>query len=217
MLSRLASDPDRTGVERVHTGLYYKRSHPEVPLRLDWEAPHQELRSAFAIAGPGTGLTRYSALNFLGWAQQVPVAMFLAVAGTVPDTPNHAQFRWEQVGGVAHRLGMNGAECTVIEAVRWYVPFCELPWDWILDDVANRPSCQFWRSLAGIGAEVRPDALRRAARYETPNSLETSLAESPTCMDKPEHDHGERLSHIAGAVEYCLDVNGPPHVPEAVR
>lgn len=195
MLSRLASEPERTLIERVHRGLYYKRRGPHWPFSMDWAA---NLRSVFWIAGPGAGLTGYSALNRLGWARQVPNATYMVVAGRVPAVPGLPHVRWERIAGAPHRMELNPGECSVIEAVRWWISFGAPTWDWVLQETAyNEPECQFWRTLEAVDVTIRPDALHWAADKERPTHLEESAwADDPI---KPEHTLEERIHHIANA------------------
>lgn len=194
MLSRLAADPRRTLVERIHRGLYYKRRGPYERFSMDWAA---NLRSVFWIAGPGAGLTLYSALNRLGWARQVPNATYMVTAGRVPVTPGLPHLRCEKIAGAGHRMELNPGECSVIEAVRWWISFGAPSWDAVLQETATEPKCQFWRTLEMAGVTIRPDALHWAADKERPTHLE----EQAWTLDpvKPEHTLEERLHHMANA------------------
>jgi len=68
----MAANPNVSGIERVHHGLYFKRSEPVWSIGYS----HTDLmRAAFWAAGPGAGMTRFTALNSLFGIWQVPNAI----------------------------------------------------------------------------------------------------------------------------------------------
>ena len=207
LLARLAADPKTSGIERVHRGLYYKQKDHWA---IDFSC-NDLMRAAFRVAGPGAGMTRFTALNRLSWVWQVPNAIYLAtVADKPPFTPLLPEVLWEVIPDAKHRLELSNAECSLLEAVRWTV-WVEYEWDYLLDAITSTPErkCRFWMTLNSFGDGLRPDALREAAPLEKPTDLEMKALAS--CG----HDHGvpleERIKQAASAIEsrYKAEVEGP--------
>ncbi|MCY4174803.1 MAG: hypothetical protein OXD37_00510 [Acidimicrobiaceae bacterium] len=204
MLSRMASDPQASGVERVHHGLYFKRED------FWWIDANENdvIRAAFRIAGPGAGMTNFTALNRLFWVWQVPNATYLITAAdTLPSTPLLDGVRWELIPDAEHRMELSGAECSLLEAARWTV-WVEREWDDLLKEIMTKPQCPFWRTLNSIGGDLRPDALREVAALEKPTHLEAKL------LDSCGPSHGvplkSRIENVAAAIEtrYKADREG---------
>ncbi len=197
MLSRMAANPKVSGIQRVHTGLYFKQSD-------FWpiDAKGTDLmRAAFRVAGPGAGMTSFTALNSLFWAWQVPNATYLITAADkLPSTPLLPWVRWEQLPGAKHRLELSSAECSLLEAVRWTV-FVEREWGDILNEIMTKPQnrCRFWATLNGLGDGLRSDALREAAPLEKPTELElNNIERRATDLQQPlKH----RIEDVATAIE----------------
>ncbi len=198
MLSRMAANPNVSGIERVHHGLYFKRSEPLWPL--DYSSLDQ-VRAACKAAGVGAGMTKFTALNRLFWIWQVPNAVYLMTAAdTLPSTPLLPGVRWEQIPDAKHRLELSSAECSLLEAVRWNV-YVERKWDDLLQEIMTEPHdrCRFWRTLNGLGDGLRPDALREVASLEKPTDLElTYIEHGATDLDPPVK---ERIENVATAIE----------------
>jgi len=205
MLSRMAADPKTSGVQRVHHGLYFKRSRPTASIGFS----HVDvMRAAFRIAGSGAGMTSSTALNELYWVWQVPNAVYLITAAdTLPSTPLLPCVRWKLLPDAKHRLELSSAECSLLEAVRWTV-WVEREWDDLLNEIMTRPERRFWRTLQGLGDALRPDALRAAALLEKPTDQEMKTLES--CGPSLGVPLRDRIEAVAAAIEarYKADQEG---------
>jgi len=197
LLSRLAAHPSTSGFERVHHGLYFKQD--EWP-GIDYNV-NDVVRAACRVAGPGGGMTGYTALNQLSWVWQVPNAVYLlTVADHLPQSmPLLPWVKWRQLPDAKHRLELSIAECTVLEAVRsaWFV---EREWEDLLDEIADSGlRSRFWSTINRLQDGVRPDALREAAPLEKPEAGEIQCIEyKATDLSKP---LSERIHDVATAIE----------------
>jgi len=204
MLSRMAADPDASGIQRVHYGLYFKQKDL-------WPIDYSYIdvmRAAFRVAGQGAGMAGCTGLHQLYWVWQVPNAVYLMTAAdSLPSTPLLPWIRWEQLPDAKHRLELSGAECSLLEAVRQSGKV-ERKWDDLLDEIMTRPERQFWRTLKGLGGELRPDALRAAAPLEMLTDGERwSIEHGAKDLKKPLK---ERIEDVATAIEarYKADQEG---------
>ncbi len=197
MLSRMAANPERSGIERVHRGLYFKQD--DFP-GIDYNV-NDVVRAACRVAGPGSGMTGYTALNQLWWVWQVPNAVYLiTVADRLPSTPLLPWVKWRLLPDAKHRLELSVAECTVLEAVR-LAGWVEQDWEEvILEEIAN-PERRglFWPAINRLQDGLRPDALREAALLEKPTDGEIKCIEhQATDLSKP---LPERIQDVATAIE----------------
>ena len=198
LLSRLAAQPTTSGIERVHRGLYFKQD--EWP-GIDYNA-NDVVRAACRIAGPGCGMTGYTALNQLGWVWQVPTAVYLITAvDKQPTTPLLPWVKWQYLADAKHRLELSVAECTMLEAARLAGGGgVERDWNELLGEIANpEPPNRSWATITRLQDGVRPDALRAAAEEENPTDSEIWLIEHKAKdLSKP---LPERIHDIATAIE----------------
>jgi len=194
----MAANPDVSGIQRVHHGLYFKQKD-------FWPidaSSNDVMRAAFRVAGPGAGMTRSTALNKLFWIWQVPNATYLATAADkLPSTPLLRWVKWSLIPDAKHRLELSSAECSLLEAVRWSVRV-EYEWEYLLNDIKTTPErrCRFWGTLDRFGDGLRPDALREAAPLERPVESELHAIElGAKDLMKPLK---QRIEDVADAIAY---------------
>lgn len=177
-MSRLAADPDTSGVKRLVRGTYLKgRRVPEIG---DLEAKRPLVWSFLPVnpyllvlwyvgSGRGLGYTRMHALHKAGWVDQVPIKTDVAVAGRPPPSPMP-----ELITIVGRpnmrRLALSGAEVSILEAARF---------SWFLNDedllprlksttknVPASPVAGLAHSLPPWDYVLRPDRLKWAVEAE---------------------------------------------------
>lgn len=186
-MSRLAADPDSSGVKRLRRGVFLKgrrvrglQDHPEAAEPWVWsfvpDNSYQLVRWYLRSAGYGLGYAGMHALHKVGLIDQVPVNTELVVLGRAPPSPvpEHIfiRSRWNQ-----RRKALFGAEISIIEAARF---------SWFLSDDALAPYVARF-ALLGTTAHmgdlahllpvwdyvIRPDMLRWVV--ETENCEHASL------------------------------------------
>jgi predicted transcriptional regulator of viral defense system len=118
-LSRLAA-PDGP-IQRVRQGVYWRKG---APTRFGTAKP-DPVQIAFVAAGAGAGPAGASAANAVGLSTQVPRRPHIAVVGRAPKGLHGVQIT---ARSNAHRVLLSPTEVAVLESVRDFDRFAEVPW-----------------------------------------------------------------------------------------
>lgn len=157
-LSRLAG-PDGP-IQRVRRGVYWRKG---TQTRFGSAKP-DPVRIALAAAGAGAGPAGATAANTVGLSKQVPRRPHIAVVGRVPKGLRGVQIT-ARVN--PHRVLLNPTEIAVLESVRDFDRYAEVPW----------PRAR--RRLRKLAAEGGIDLMKLAhvARHERSAGLRDRIAD----------------------------------------
>lgn len=179
-LSRLAADPDTSGIKRLLQGTYLKglrvreiQDDPEAERPLVWSfRPFNTYQMVWWYVGGfgrGIGYAGLDALHKSGWTDQVPVGLEVALVGKPPPSlfPGIVTLRGRSN---RRRLHLTSAEVSIIEAAR----FSSRSHDEDLLPRLDRSTRNVPRSAVGglhsmlvvHDYVIRPDALRWAVETE---------------------------------------------------
>lgn len=154
-LGRLCRGDDPL-VARACRGVYGRR---RVGARYPTRLPAAALSAlSWRVAGPGAGITGPAVINQIGWSTQVSPRPWVAVVGRPPRCPESGA---EFVGrSNTKRLGLRRWEVSLLEAVRCFDDWAEMPWDEALEKFSRNSQRGYY------GDEVRSDLLLEAAEAE---------------------------------------------------
>lgn len=179
-LSRLAANPDHSGLKRLLRGVFYKGRRVRDAAGCAggdgatvWSfVPHDRyllLMWYVGAVGRGLGYAGLHALHKVGWTDQVPIGMEVAVVGSPPPSPEPGIIA---IRGRSNRrrLQLSGAEVSVLEAARfsWFLNDEDLlPYLYrSTRDTPDRPVGGLAGALLVHDYVLRPDALRWAVDGE---------------------------------------------------
>jgi hypothetical protein len=118
-LSRLAA-PDGP-IQRVRQGVYWRKA---APTRFGSARP-DPAQVAIVAAGPGAGPGGASAANSVGLSTQVPRHPHIAVVGRAPKGLDGVRVI---ARSNPHRILLSPAEVAVLEGVRDFDRYADIPW-----------------------------------------------------------------------------------------
>ena len=153
-LGRLCRGDDPP-VARACRGIYCRR---RVGARYRTPLPAAALNALpWRVAGPGAGITGPDVINRLGWSTQVSPRPWVAVVGRPPRCPESGAVFVGRSN--TKRLGLSRWEVSLLEAVRCFDDWAELPWPEALE--------KFSRNLGrGYCDDVRSGLLLEVAEAE---------------------------------------------------
>lgn len=179
-LSRLAADPDSSGVKRLLQGVYLKgrrvraiSDDSDADRPLVWfYRPRNPYRLVWWYVGGfgrGIGYAGLDALHKAGWTDQVPVGLEVSVVGKPPPSPLPGIITMRGRSN-RRRLELTSAEVSIIEAAR----FSSRSHDDDLLPLLDRSTRNVPHSAVGglpsmlavHDYVIRPDALRWAVETE---------------------------------------------------
>ncbi len=186
-------DDDAPIAERLAPGFFWR-------LYDDGRKPIYRCRmmTAFAHAGPGSGLAGYSAVNEIAWTTQIPIPTQVCVLGrrlTPIDVCITYRTRYN-----TNRARLTWAEVTMIEAVMHFDRMTELTWD----EAMLKVDAEIHIGRLGDGAIIRRGPLREVAHTE---------------LRQPDEFH-ERIDDLCGHlpdVRTCRDYIWERHPDIAVK
>ncbi len=161
-LARLANRDD-SELARAMRGVYCrvdraKQADGSLPLEAEW-------RLQWFLAGPGAGRTELSIINRLGWSTQIPMIDTIAMLGKPPTVANmEVVFR---ARSNRKRVSLNVLEIGLLEAVRCFDEWAEIPWE---------------KALSKYSDYSRTGAFALPVRYA--RCLEAAHSEPPLLFDK---------------------------------
>jgi len=154
-LGRLCRGDDPL-IARACRGVYGRR---RVGARYPTQLPAAALRALpWRVAGPGAGITGPAVINLIGWSTQVSPRPWVAVVGRPPRCPESGAVFFERSN--TKRLGLLRWEMSLLEAVRCFDDWAEMPWDEALEKFSRNNRRGYY------GEEVRTDLLLEAAEAE---------------------------------------------------
>ncbi len=118
-LSRLAGQDGP--IQRVRKGVYWRKG---TPTRFGTARP-DPVQVALVAAGAGAGPAGASAANAVGLSTQVPRRPHIAVVGRAPKGLRGVQIT---ARSNAHRVLLSPTEVAVLESVRDFDRYAEIPW-----------------------------------------------------------------------------------------
>ena len=153
-LGRLCRGDDPP-VARACRGIYCRR---RVGARYRTQLPAAALNALpWRVAGPGAGITGPDVINRIGWSTQVPPRRWVAVVGRPPRCPESGAVFFGRSN--TKRLELSRWEVSLLEAVRCFDDWAELPWPEALE--------KFGRNLGrGYYDDVRSGLMLEAAKAE---------------------------------------------------
>ncbi len=160
LLSRLASDDGP--IQRVKPGLYWKRPPPT---RFGVARP-DPVEAAVVAGGPGSGPTGWLATNLLGLSTQVPAIPSIAVVSRPPKGIRGVQFT---ARSNRRRVELSPMEVAVLEALRDYPSYTELPWPEVaarIRRLASEGRIDLARLASVAAGERRPGLRARLGEVE---------------------------------------------------
>lgn len=169
-LGRLCRGDDPP-VARACRGIYCRR---RVGARYRTQLPAAALNALpWRVAGPGAGVTGPDVINRIGWSTQVSPRPWVAVVGRPPRCPESGAVFVGRSN--IKRLGLSRWEVSLLEAVRCFDDWAELPWPEALekfgrnldrgycDDVRGGPLLEAAEAERGLGQDFLPRCRALAA------------------------------------------------------
>ena len=137
-------------------GVYCRR---RVGARFQVSLP-AEARNAlpWRVAGPGAGITGPDVINRIGWSTQVSPRPWVAVVGRPPRCPESGAVFVGRSN--TKRLGLRRWEVSLLEAIRCFDDWAEMPWSAALEKFRRNTQRGYY------GDDARSGQLLEAAEAE---------------------------------------------------
>ena len=141
---------------RVCRGIYCRR---RVGARYSTPVPAAARNALpWRVAGPGAGSTGPDVINQIGWSTQVSPRPWVAVVGRPPRCPESGAVFVGRSN--TKRLGLRRWEVSLLEAVRCFDDWAEMPWSEALEKFRRNTQRGYY------GNDVRSGPLLEAAEAE---------------------------------------------------
>ncbi len=183
-------------LEHISRGLYWKRVVPKPSGIIESSPTKQWLRALCWAAGDGGGLAGWIALNKFGWTTQSPCIRQVATLKPKPPKISIMNIEWEFSAANRHRRGLTWGEVSLLEAVRWWEPNDDYPWEYVLWSVYSHEA---WFRLPRT-LTLRADAFEAAIPFEQPTAFEGRLESMGWPRDPDDPPFAVRLREMAGAL-----------------